>query len=85
MTGVGGTQLRRNPKLTGEIPQLGTFWPVEVREPQERLARSPTQKNTPQGGQSCMVSALQYKYLVRQHSGDEAGQEGGAGGSEIGS
>ena len=80
MTGVGGTQLRKNPKLAGEILQLGTFWPVEVREPQERLARSPTQKNTQQGGQSCIVSALQYKYLVRQHSGDEAAQDEGGGG-----
>ena len=85
MTGVGGTQLRKNPKLAGEILQLGTFWPVEVREPQERLALSPTQKNTQQGSQSYIVSALQYKYLVRQHSGDEAAQDeggGGGGGSE---
>ena len=53
MTGVTGPPLMKNLKLTGEILQPGTFWPAEVREPQERLSR--TQKNTQQGGEFCIV------------------------------
>ena len=49
MTGVTGPPLMKNLKLTGEILQPGTFWPAEVREPQERQARSQTQKNTQPG------------------------------------